>query len=315
MKPNQLPKFYETFIPILCVLKGGEVQHNQTIRSEVRDQFYSELPKDLLVQKTASGTNILLNRIGWALSYLLMAGYLERPQRGHYKITEKGRKAEQTGLLTLEELKQQAEYIAHQERGAEQKQAEEKGSQTIRPIEAINKEGVEDSVADLSPDELIEQGVKQMRAIVEQELLERVREMDPYEFEDLILSLLEKMGYGSVERTSKSNDGGVDGIVNQDQLGLDRIYMQAKRFNDQNVRETHIRDFIGAMSGDTMKGIFVTTSAFDRKAVDKAKYAHHKIVLIDGKRLAELLYNHGVGVQVRSTIEIKSADEDFFKSS
>ena len=151
-----------------------------------------------------------------------------------------------------------------------------------------------------------------MRAMVEQELLERVKEMDPYEFEDLILSLLEKMGYGSVERTLKSNDGGVDGIVNQDQLGLDRIYMQVKRFNDQNVRETHIRDFIGAMSGDTMKGIFVTTSAFDRKAVDKAKYAHHKIVLIDVRRLAELLYNHGVGVQVRTSLAIKSMDKDFF---
>ena len=109
--------------------------------------------------------------------------------------------------------------------------------------------------------------------------------MNPYEFEKIILKLFKAMGYGDTIETPKSNDGGIDGIINQDKLGLEKIYIQAKRFNDNKVRETDIRNFIGAMSSDTNKGIFVTTSTFDTKAIDKAKLAHHKIKLIDKEEL------------------------------
>lgn len=120
------------------------------------------------------------------------------------------------------------------------------------------------------------------------------------------------MGYGEFIETSKSGDGGIDGIINEDKLGLDKIYIQAKRFNEGKVREKDIRNFIGAMSGDTNKGVFVTTSTFDDGAIKKAKDAHHKIILINGSKLVDLMYEYNVGIQVQTTYEIKQLDEDFF---
>lgn len=121
------------------------------------------------------------------------------------------------------------------------------------------------------------------------------------------------MGYGEFIETSKSGDGGIDGIINEDKLGLDKIYIQAKRFNENKVREKDIRNFIGAMSGDTNKGVFVTTSLFDTGAIEKAKNAHHKIILLDGNKLVELMHEFNVGVQIKTTYEVKQLDEDFFE--
>jgi restriction system protein len=123
------------------------------------------------------------------------------------------------------------------------------------------------------------------------------------------------MGYGQFIETKKTGDGGVEGIINQDQLGLQKIYIQAKRYSDNKVREKDIRNFIGAMSGDTTNGVFVTTSTFDDAAVIKAKEAHHKIILIDGLKLTELMFEFGVGVQTTNTFEMKQVDEDFFEDS
>ena len=123
------------------------------------------------------------------------------------------------------------------------------------------------------------------------------------------------MGYGDFVETSKSGDGGIDGIINEDKLGLDKIYIQAKRYNDNKVREKEIRNFIGAMSGDTSKGVFVTTSTFDESAVKKAHDAHHTIILIDGNKLVQLMHEYNVGVQIKDTYEIKEIDEDFFENN
>jgi restriction system protein len=123
------------------------------------------------------------------------------------------------------------------------------------------------------------------------------------------------MGYGEFIETSKSRDGGIDGIINQDQLGLEKIYVQAKRYNENKVRVTDIRNFIGAMSDDRSKGIFVTTSSFDEGAITKAREARHAIILIDGIKLVSLMNTHGVGVQVKHTYEVKTVDEDFFEQT
>ena len=131
----------------------------------------------------------------------------------------------------------------------------------------------------------------------------------------IILLLLKKMGYGDFIETSKSGDGGIDGIINQDQLGLEKIYIQAKRYTENKVREKDIRNFIGAMSGDTSKGVFVTTSSFDHAAIKKAHDAHHSIILLDGKKLVDLMHQHNVGVQVRDIYEIKEVDGDFFEET
>ena len=136
--------------------------------------------------------------------------------------------------------------------------------------------------------------------------------MDPYYFEKVILILLKRMGYGDFVETSKTGDGGIDGIINEDKLGLDKIYIQAKRYGENKVREKDIRNFIGAMSGDTQKGVFVTTSNFDKRAVKKANDAHHTIILIDGHKLVDLMHEFNVGVQIKTPYEVKEIDIDFF---
>ncbi len=164
-----------------------------------------------------------------------------------------------------------------------------------------------------SPQDLIDSGIEKIEVNVKNHLLQRLKDFDPYAFEKVVLVLLNKMGYGEFIETPKSRDGGIDGIINEDQLGLEKIYIQAKRFAKDKVREPDIRNFIGAMSGDTTRGIFVTTTGFDENAKRKAKEAHHKIILIDGIKLVDLMYKFGVGVQIKDSYEIKTIDNDFFE--
>lgn len=163
-----------------------------------------------------------------------------------------------------------------------------------------------------SPQDLIDDGFNKIENEIKSELLHKLKNTDPYFFEKVVLRLLKKMGYGEFIETAKSGDGGIDGIINEDKLGLDKIYIQAKRFNEGKVREKDIRNFIGAMSGDTNKGVFVTTSDFDEKALDKARSAHHKIICINGLKLVSLMHEFNVGLQIKTTYEIKQIDEDFF---
>ena len=165
-----------------------------------------------------------------------------------------------------------------------------------------------------SPQDLIDRGFSEIEAQVKLELLDKLKGIDPYYFEKVILILLKKMGYGDFIETSKSGDGGIDGIINEDKLGLDKIYIQAKRYDDNKVREKDIRNFIGAMSGDTTKGVFVTTSDFDKGAIQKAHDAHHTIILIDGRKLVDLMHQFNVGVQIKATYEVKMLDDDFFEA-
>ena len=195
------------------------------------------------------------------------------------------------------EVKEDADYIAYQK--------ERESNRVVSEDQIKDRE-------DVSPQDMIDSGIDSIEKDVKHDLLSRLKTMDPYYFEKIIGILLKKMGYGQFQETSKSRDGGIDGVVNQDVLGLDKIYIQAKRFDENLVREKDIRNFIGAMSGDTSKGVFVTTSTYHADAEKKAKEAHHKIVLIDGNQLTDLMYQFGIGVQVKNTYEIKELDEDFF---
>lgn len=226
-----------------------------------------------------------------------MVKLIEQPERAMVKITPKGLEVLKRGSYTLKELKADPIYLDHQLKKKEKKQTEES-------VDDLNN---------ASPQDLIESGVESIEQSIKSELLERLKDIDPYYFEKVILVLLNRMGFGEMVETRKSGDGGVDGIINQDQLGLDKIFMQAKRYNDNKVREKEIRNFIGAMSGDTSKGVFVTTSEFDAAAVRKASQAHHKIILIDGSKLVDLMHQHNVGVQVKEIYEVKELDEDFFE--
>jgi restriction system protein len=296
---QSIPKFHETFIPILKVLADGKELHYEEMKRIVRDTFYADLPSELLDQRTSSGQILILNRIGWGKSYLKQGRFIEQPRRAIVKITEKGLGVLGPGHLSLSELKKDADYLA---------------AQKIK--EAATNDALKDTVEkDDSPQDLIERGFSSINANVKLELLERLKVIDPFYFQKVILILLKKMGYGEFIETKKSGDGGIDGVINQDQLGINKIYMQAKRYAENKVREKDIRNFIGAMSGDTTNGVFVTTSSFDDGALEKAKQAHHKIILIDGQRLTDLMFEFGVGVQNRNIYELKEIDEDFFEDA
>jgi len=295
----ELPKYHESFIPVLETLSTVDSLKSRELASTVRDKYYSDLPQALLNQKTSSGANVLLDRILWAKSYLKMAKFLSYPKRGEVQITEKGKRILATGILSLNDLQNDQDFISHRESVKNEKENETE-------LDTANVENA-------SPQDLIDSGFKTIDTEVKTNLLERLKEIDPYYFEKVILILLKKMGYGDFIETSKSGDGGIDGIINEDKLGLEKIYTQAKRYNENKVREKDIRNFIGAMSGDTSKGVFITTSTFDDSAIKKAKEAHHSIILIDGAKLVDLMLQYNVGVQVKTVYEVKELDNDFFE--
>jgi restriction system protein len=295
MKNLRIPNFHETFNPILEVLSDGIIINSRELDRLLIKKYYSQLPSELLNEKTKSGEILINNRIAWGKSYLKKGGYIEYPQRGYVKISEKGLKQKST--LTLHDVVEDSNVLNFYTE--ESSKAHLPSPQTIE-------------IQTASPQDLIEEGFTQIETEVKSNLLEKLKTIDPYYFEKVILILLKKMGYGDFIETTKSADGGIDGIINEDKLGLDKIYIQAKRFTESKVREKDIRNFIGAMSGDTNKGVFVTTSLFDKGAVEKAKNAHHKIILIDGNKLVDLMHEYNVGVQVKSIYEVKQLDEDFF---
>ncbi len=292
-KITEIPKFHETFNPILDILKNGNIIHSRELITKVIDKYYSHLPEELLQQRTKSGDILISNRIAWGKSYLKKGGFIEFPKRGMVKITDKGIKTVKKDLQ-LKDVENSNNFLDFY--------TEEK-----EHIHNLNSD-----ITNSTPQDLIDTGFSQIENSVKSELLEKLKNIDPYYFEKVILILLKKMGYGDFIETSKSGDGGIDGIINEDKLGLNKIYIQAKRYGENKVREKDIRNFIGAMSGDTSKGVFVTTSNFHEGAIKKAYDAHHTIILIDGIKLADLLHQYNVGIQVNSTYELKELDLDFF---
>ena len=295
----ELPKYHETFLPILETLNSTESLKSRELAVIVRDKYYAHLPEELLKQKTSSGANVLIDRILWGKSYLKMAKFVSYPKRGLVQITEKGKQILIKGSLTLHDLQHDQDFTNHRE--------------SVKTEKENNIEIHTDKVGHASPQDLIDSGFSSIEKEVKTELLEKLKELDPYYFEKVILILLKKMGYGDFIETSKSGDGGIDGIINEDKLGLEKIYTQAKRYNENKVREKDIRNFIGAMSGDTSKGVFITTTTFDESAIKKAREAHHTIILIDGAKLVDLMHQYNVGIQVKTIYEVKEIDNDFFE--
>jgi len=294
MEQKELPKFHETFNPILDLLSEGNIIHHRELLNKVIDKYYFHLPKELLEQKTKSGEILILNRIAWGKSYLKKGGYIVYPERGMVQIAEKGKNAIKE-QLQLKDIEGESNFL------------------TFYTKEKTKNNSINMEIKNSTPQDLIDTGFSEIEKQVKNELLEKLKTIDPYYFEKVILILLKKMGYGDFTETSKSGDGGIDGIINEDKLGLDKIYIQAKRYGENKVREKEIRNFIGAMSGDTSKGVFVTTSDFDKGAIKKAHDAHHTIILIGGNKLVDLMHQYNVGIQVKVTYDLKELDEDFFE--
>jgi len=290
-----MPKFHETFIPILEMLADGKIIHHRELLNKIVAKYYSDLPRGLLEKKTKNGELLILNRIAWGKSYLKKAGYIHYPKRGTVQITQKGEIVNKDKVNLKDIINESGIFDFYKDE---------------------KTKGIEDTeIKESSPQDLIDSGFSAIEAQVKSDLLEKLKSSDPFFFEKVVLILLNKMGYGEFIETSKTGDGGIDGIINQDKLGLDKIYIQAKRYNENKVREKEIRNFIGAMSGDTAKGVFVTTSEFDELAIKKAHDAHHTIILIDGKKLVDLLYQYSVGVQMQDIYEVKVVDDNFFDTN
>ena len=278
---------------ILKVLENRETLQARDMYQKVIEKFYTKLSKTQLEEKTKSGDRLIINRIAWGKSYLKKGGYIEFPKRGFVRITEKGL-SQSSNKLSLKQVENSDDFLEFYN--------EENPKTSSTPIITQNA----------SPQDLIDEGFNKIDIQVKDELLDKLKSIDPFYFEKVILILLKKMGYGDFIETAKTGDGGIDGIINEDKLGLDKIYIQAKRYGENKVREKDIRNFIGAMSGDTQKGVFVTTSNFDSGAIKKASDAHHTIILIDGIKLVDLMHQYNVGIQIKTVYEVKELDNDFF---
>jgi restriction system protein len=244
------------------------------------------------------------NRVGWTRTHLKKAGLLESPKRGFLKITERGIEIlnEKPSLINTQFLEQFSEYIEFRT--------------TRRNVDNGNL--IIESDVDNTPQESIERGYQQIRKEVETEILNRVKSCSFDFFERLVVDLLLKMGYGGSRRDAgkaigKSSDAGIDGIIKEDKLGLDIVYIQAKKWDNTVVGRPEIQKFVGALHGQrARKGVFITTSRFSQEAKDYVAIIDSKIVLIDGQELAQLMIDNNVGVSTVSTYEIKKIDSDYF---
>lgn len=257
--------------------------------------FTDEEKKEMLPSKTET---VLKNRIQWAVYYLFRAGLVERTNRGYYKITDLGIKESNTDdEINVNYLKKFPSFIEFSNNKSENIKSND-----------IKKE------ENQTPDEMILNAQTVYLENLQNELLTKLKQVDPIKFEEIVLFLMEKMNYGVGEKTKISHDGGIDGIINEDELGLEKIYLQAKRYSDNKVNEKEMQNFAGALGcSNVRKGVFITTSYFDDKAKKKALSIQGKVIrLIDGKELTALMIKHNVGVQLKEKVEIKKIDEDFF---
>ncbi|CEH04334.1 restriction system protein [Propionibacterium freudenreichii] len=307
---TSMPTWEEFMVPALRLLADGDIHRGNTVAAPVADAL--AITPEQREKLLPSGQPRFANRANWALSYLYRAGAVERPTRAHYRITDVGRQllASHPAGLTEHDLRAVPGYVIpsnHRNAASTSPASVPESSSTI-PAET----------AALSPTEQIEEGIERIHEELASELLGRLHDQDPVFFEDAVLSLLEAMGYpgtdGRITRTQLSRDGGIDGIVDQDALGLSRVYVQAKRYDlDAAVGRPTVQAFAGALQGNgANQGVFFTTSRFSTDARDFAEKLPTRVVLIDGARLASLMIRYHVGVQVKKTYEIGEIDEDFF---
>lgn len=298
-----VPIWPALIVPVLRVLDRGETLHRKDLFDRAADE--AQLSLAARAETLSSGRLRYEHRMGWVLSNASKAGWVNRPSRGHYAINEKGRawlRANPEGLDYSQAHEVFAPFWPHP---------------SAKAVDQI--EDPETQVSDVfDPVEQIEDGVKRIQAEVAEELLQRLRESHPDFFEQAVVDLLLKMGYGGAEQRGRriggTSDGGIDGIIDQDALGLDRIYLQAKRYKEgNNVGRETIQAFVGALHGfGASRGIFITTSGFTDAAVKYAANVPSSIILVDSKRLVTLMIKYGVGVQIKQTYTVIDIDTDFF---
>ena len=299
-----IPDFQTLMLPLLRLLADGREHGFGEACDALSEEFrLSEAERRQLLP---SGRYPLMrNRVGWARTYLVKAGLVESPRRGVMRISARGRDvlAECPQRIDMGFLEQYPEYLAFRE-----------GRRVEREANAV-VEGA--AASQQTPEEALELAHARLRSDLESELLGLVKGASPRFFERLVVELLVRMGYGGSladagQAVGGSGDGGIDGIIKEDQLGLDTIYIQAKRW-ENTVGRPEIQRFAGALQGHQAdKGVFITTADFSRDAREYAARIANRIVLIDGPQLAKLMVDHDLGVSTVESYEVKRVDSDYF---
>ncbi|RAJ17173.1 restriction endonuclease [Olleya aquimaris] len=302
-----IPKHDEIRVPVMELLKQNGTMKLRDFIEPLSIHF--GLTDEEVNEMYPSGNgHIFYDRISWALSYLNMAGLLDKPKRGMYKINN-------SGIDLLKTPKKVDNYIEQQLEKREPTRQKKKTTEEQLTID--------DSSSELTPQEKLYSSFSNIRKSVYTDILNTILTKTPSAFEKLVVLLLQKMGYGGeIENsglvTKVSNDGGIDGIIKEDVLGLGRIHIQAKRYKiDSSIGREEIQKFVGALAvAQSNKGVFITTSYYSKGAIEYANNLNGSttLVLIDGKQLAEYIYDYGLGMQVEQTIEIKKLDADFWDS-
>ena len=299
-----IPDYQSLMLPFLQFLDDGQ---EHALR-DAEDAIASELglSAEERAQLLPSGNQgVFRNRVGWARTYMKKAGLLQSPRRGVFQITDRGREVLALKPLRIDAkyLERFPEFLAFRDAG----KAEQPLSSTV-------------TTAGETPEERLEAAYVELRRQLAEELLLKVQSSSPAFFEQLVVDVLVAMGYGGSRRDAgtrlgQSGDGGVDGVIKEDRLGLDAIFIQAKRWKDP-VGRPEIQKFVGALQGQrARKGVFITTSSYSHEAKEYADRIDTKVVLVDGRQLADLMIDHDVAVSPSATIVVKELDLDYFDES
>lgn len=298
-----VPDFQSIMLPLLQFAADGKEKKFSEAIDFIAAHF--KLTQEERAELLPSGNQSRFdNRVGWSRTHLKNAGLIEYVRRGVFKISNRGQEvlAQKPKIINLKFLNQFPEFVEFRKR-----------REAVEPSPAVQ-------IAGVTPEEQMAHLAQELRTKLADELLEQIKTMNPYRFERLVLDLLLAMGYGGSREeaatvTQKSGDEGIDGLINEDRLGLDCIYIQAKRWQN-SVGRPEIQSFVGALAGKhATKGIFLTTSSFSSGAIEFAKSVSQRVILIDGARLAELMIQHNVGVSKAYAYEVKRIDGDYFEES
>jgi restriction system protein len=306
-----VPDYQSVMLPLLQF--AGQKQ-TEISTSEAMEALAKELSltEDDLKEMLPSGIqSTFFNRVGWASTYLKKAGLLEATRRGFYQITDRGKALlkKQPNIINIKLLKQYPEFLEFQQI---------KGTRTGKNLNDSQKTS---DVSIATPSEALEAAYENLRDELADELLTRLKKTSPAFFERVVVELLVKMGYGGSRADAgraigRSSDGGIDGIIKEDKLGLDVVYIQAKRWNNNPVGSPDVMQFAGALQGQRAnKGIFITTSRFTDDARNFVSQIGSKIVLIDGEQLTSLMIEYDIGVSTVSLYPVKKIDSDYFEES
>ena len=294
-----VPKYYEMHKPFLEFLKDGRMHTLKELMVSVSTYF--TLSEDDLTELLPSGRQtVFTNRIGWARTYLKKAGLIDSPARANFVITDEGRRVLQDNPPVIDN-----DYLMKYESFRE--------FQNSAPGDG--RLSVASTPENGTPDDAFEDAFRKINRSLADELLGEIMKLSPTAFEQMVLDLMSKMGYGTFENAAKTTttvgDEGIDGIIMEDKLGFDLIYIQVKRWNEERpVGRPEVQAFVGAIAGKGGKGLFVTTSKFTKQAIDYAKHQH--IILMDGDKLTKYMIENNFGVSIKRTFEIKAVDTDLF---